>query len=53
MHLSIVITILNELDNIRPLLEQVHAALEGYDYEVVYVDDGSTDGSAQLLKDSR
>ena len=50
MHLSVVITILNELDNIRPLLAQVHAALEGYDYEVVYVDDGSTDGSVQLLK---
>ena len=29
---------------------QLHAALEGYDYEVVYVDDGSTDGSVQLLK---
>ncbi len=50
MHLSVVITILNELDNIRPLLAQVHAALEGYDYEVVYVDDGSTDGSVRLLK---
>ncbi|WP_420458291.1 glycosyltransferase family 2 protein [Neolewinella sp.] len=50
MQLSVVITIFNELDNIRPLLAQVHAALEGYDYEVVYVDDGSNDGSVQLLK---
>ena len=50
MYLSVVVTILNELDNIRPLIARIHAALEGYDYEIVYVDDGSTDGSVQLLK---
>ena len=50
MQLSIVVTILNEVDNIRPLIERIHAALEGLDYEIVYVDDGSTDGSVALLK---
>ncbi|MBB4079599.1 glycosyltransferase involved in cell wall biosynthesis [Lewinella aquimaris] len=52
MHLSVVVTILNELDNIRPLIERTHAALKDYDYdyEIVYVDDGSTDGSTELLK---
>ena len=51
MHLSVVVTILNERDNIRPLLERIHAALGGgMEYEVIYVDDGSTDGSVELLK---
>ena len=50
MTLSVVVTILNELDNIRPLIARLHAALEGMDYEIIYVDDGSTDGSVQLLK---
>ena len=52
MHLSLVVTILNELDNIQPLIERINAALVGvaYDYEIIYVDDGSTDGSVPLLK---
>ena len=50
MQLSIVVTILNEVDNIRPLIERIHAALDGLEYEIVYVDDGSTDGSVALLK---
>lgn len=51
MYLSVVVTILNELDNIRPLIERINAALTGLDYEIIYVDDGSTDGSVQLLKE--
>ena len=50
MQLSIVVTILNEVDNIRPLIDRIHAALPGLDYEIIYVDDGSTDGSVPLLK---
>ncbi|CAH0998711.1 Dodecaprenyl-phosphate galacturonate synthase [Neolewinella maritima] len=50
MYLSVVVTILNEVENIRPLIDRIHAALRGYDYEIVYVDDGSTDGSVKLLK---
>ena len=53
MTLSVVVTILNELDNIRPLIARIHAALEGMDYEIIYVDDGSSDGSVQLLKSLR
>jgi glycosyltransferase involved in cell wall biosynthesis len=41
--LSVVITVMNEEDNIKPLLEAVRNALKDIDYEVILVDDGSTD----------
>jgi glycosyltransferase involved in cell wall biosynthesis len=41
--LSVVITVMNEEENIRPLLEQIRLALANIDHEVVIVDDGSTD----------
>jgi len=41
--LSVVITVMNEEENIKPLLENIRPALNGIDYEVVLVDDGSTD----------
>ena len=50
MKLSIVIAVYNEEKNIRPMIEQVTAALEGYSYEIIYVDDGSTDGTLNELK---
>lgn len=47
--LSVVITVMNEEENIRPLLESVRQALTGIDYEVVLVDDGSTDKTKQQI----
>ena len=41
--LSIVITVMNEEENIKPLLENIRSALAAIDYEVILVDDGSTD----------
>jgi glycosyltransferase involved in cell wall biosynthesis len=41
--LSVVITVMNEEQNIKPLLESIRLALTEIDYEVVLVDDGSTD----------
>ncbi len=46
---SIVIPLYNEVDNVRPLLDALRAALEGEDAEVLIVDDGSRDGSAAAL----
>ena len=50
--LSIVIPLLNEEDSLRPLMSKVTETLaeSGYDYEVIFVDDGSTDGSFSELE---
>jgi glycosyltransferase involved in cell wall biosynthesis len=47
--LSVVITVMDEQDNIKPLLESIRNALTGIDYEVVLVDDGSTDKTKQQV----
>lgn len=50
--LSIVVPIYNEEENIPPLYDRVTVALagSGIDYELILVDDGSSDGSFMLLK---
>ena len=47
--LSIVITVMNEEDNIKPLLDSVRNSLTGIDYEVILVDDGSADKTKQQI----
>lgn len=47
--LSVVVSVYNEEENIRPLIDWISEALEGYDYEIVYVDDGSTDNTLKEL----
>jgi glycosyltransferase involved in cell wall biosynthesis len=49
--ISIVITLHNEEENISPLLSCIDVALDGFDYEIVLVDDGSTDNTVQVIKD--
>ncbi|HLI63450.1 MAG TPA: glycosyltransferase family 2 protein [Terriglobales bacterium] len=47
----IVVPVHNEAANIKPLLEEIHAALRNFvDYEIVYVDDGSTDATPRVLE---
>ena len=48
--LSVVITVFNEEDNIQPLLQATYAALSGMDYEVILVEDGSTDRTVAEVK---
>ncbi|MBI5570015.1 MAG: glycosyltransferase family 2 protein [Desulfomonile tiedjei] len=50
--LSVVIPVYNEEENVEPLHQSVVTALSGLNrsYEIVYVDDGSTDGSLAKLE---
>ncbi|MEJ7822794.1 MAG: glycosyltransferase family 2 protein [Chitinophagaceae bacterium] len=50
--LSLVVTVINEEDNIHPLIEEIRNALVGMDYEVVFVDDGSTDATRKRIKEA-
>ena len=50
MELSVVVPVLNEAENVEPLVAEIQAALDGVvDYEVIYVDDGSSDGTVERL----
>ncbi len=53
MDLSVIVPIKDEKDNLRPLHSRLRRALEplGLDYEMVFVDDGSSDGSYQVLEE--
>jgi glycosyltransferase involved in cell wall biosynthesis len=48
--ISVVVTVYNEEENIRPLVQQITEALKDFQYEIVYVDDGSTDNTVAELK---
>ncbi|GLS84295.1 glycosyltransferase family 2 protein [Paraferrimonas haliotis] len=49
--LSIVIPAKNESGNIKPLIDEIRSACDdGIDYELIYVDDGSTDSTFDELK---
>lgn len=48
--LSLVVCVYNEEQNIRPMAEQVQAALKGFNYEVLFVDDGSTDRTREEIR---
>ncbi len=51
--LSIVVPVRNESENIVPLVEEIHAALDGgAAFEVIYVNDGSDDGTAAKLDET-
>lgn len=47
--LSVVITVMNEEENILPLLQAVRNALTTINYEIILVDDGSTDKTRQQI----
>jgi len=46
--ISIIIPTYNERDNIIALVKRIDHALSNYDYEIVFIDDNSSDGTAEL-----
>jgi len=50
MNFSVVVPVYNEVDNLPGMHEALTSALKGLDYELVYVDDGSQDGSDRVLE---
>jgi dolichol-phosphate mannosyltransferase len=49
LELTVVIPTLNEAGNVEALLEKLGVALAGVEWEAIFVDDGSTDGTPELL----
>jgi undecaprenyl-phosphate 4-deoxy-4-formamido-L-arabinose transferase len=51
--ISVLVPILNEEESLRELDERLHKALEtlGRAYEIIYINDGSTDGTQQMLEE--
>ena len=47
--LSVVIPTLNEVGNVEALLAKLGVALAGIEWEAIFVDDGSSDGTPELL----
>lgn len=49
--ISVVVPVFNEQDNIAPLVHEITAALRGLiPFEIIYIDDCSTDTSREILK---
>jgi glycosyltransferase involved in cell wall biosynthesis len=51
MRISLVVCVFNEEENILPLAEQIINALEGFDFEAIFVDDGSTDSTREKIRE--
>jgi glycosyltransferase involved in cell wall biosynthesis len=50
MKLSVVIPIMNEEENIQPLIKEVDNALKDIEYELILIDDGSSDKTITNIK---
>jgi dolichol-phosphate mannosyltransferase len=48
--LAIIVPTLNEAGNVRPLLARLDAALRGIAFEVIFVDDDSSDGTPEIIR---
>jgi glycosyltransferase involved in cell wall biosynthesis len=50
IEISVVVPVMNEEANIMPLLTKLRSALNPYAYELIFVDDGSSDNTVNNLK---
>ena len=49
--LSVVVPLYNEQDNVLLLTQKIHESLVGYQYEIIYIDDFSTDQTKMVVND--
>lgn len=47
--ISVVVPVKDEAGNVGPLAREIAAALAGQAHEIIFIDDGSTDGTAEVL----
>ena len=47
--ISVLVPVMNEQGNIRPLIDEIVAVYKGRAFEIIYIDDGSDDGTADEL----
>ena len=50
MKLSFVIPVYNEQDSLKQLYSEIIENIKEYEYEIIFVDDGSTDNSYNILQ---
>jgi dolichol-phosphate mannosyltransferase len=50
MKISVVVPLMNEEENVKYLIKEVDEALKEFDYELILVDDGSTDNTIEEIK---
>ncbi len=48
--LSIVVPLYNEEENAVLLTQKIHESLQGYTYQIIYIDDFSTDNTRKVIK---
>lgn len=51
MKISVIIPVYNEKNSLRQLFKEINAALADYDYEIIAINDGSIDGSGDILNE--
>lgn len=50
LDLAVVIPVFNEYGNVQPILRRLNVALVGLQHEIIFVDDGSSDGTAAEIE---
>ena len=49
LDISILVPVMNEAGNIRPLIDEICTAMTGRQFEIIYIDDASDDATAEEL----
>ena len=49
--LSVIVPLYNEEENVSLLTQKIHESLEGYNYQIIYIDDFSTDRTRKVIKE--